>query len=273
MAPMGYRRVAWGFVLAGSVVALLPGCSDAGGDDGGGDTGGVPASGGVMPPAGGADLGSGGIGADSTLGGSLPTGGDAPETERQPHHWRSRAEHRRASAGHGRCAPGDRRASAGHGRYAPSDRWPFAGHGRCAPRHGRRAPGHGRRTPSHGRRRGLRWRTTQHLHRQLRDRGAGGDGDYHQDCVDVINAWRWQCHCLPPLRTLDRSRDLRRSDGGVRLRDPVRAFGIHRWCLRSERSGAVRMPRMGLPREHHPPPDEQLGRRSRVVPRNDVARG
>jgi hypothetical protein len=24
-------------------------------------------------------------------------------------------------------------------------------------------------------------------------------GDYHQDCVDVINAWRWQCHCLPPL--------------------------------------------------------------------------
>ena len=24
-------------------------------------------------------------------------------------------------------------------------------------------------------------------------------GDYHQDCVDVINAWRWQCQCLPPL--------------------------------------------------------------------------
>ncbi len=24
-------------------------------------------------------------------------------------------------------------------------------------------------------------------------------GDYHQDCVNVINAWRWQCQCLPPL--------------------------------------------------------------------------
>ena len=24
-------------------------------------------------------------------------------------------------------------------------------------------------------------------------------GDHHQDCVEVINAWRWQCQCLPPL--------------------------------------------------------------------------
>ena len=25
-------------------------------------------------------------------------------------------------------------------------------------------------------------------------------GDYHQDCVDQINQFRWQCQCLPPLQ-------------------------------------------------------------------------
>jgi hypothetical protein len=24
-------------------------------------------------------------------------------------------------------------------------------------------------------------------------------GDYHQDCVNEINQFRWQCQCLPPL--------------------------------------------------------------------------
>ncbi len=28
---------------------------------------------------------------------------------------------------------------------------------------------------------------------------ATNSGDFHQDCVDRINQFRWECQCLPPL--------------------------------------------------------------------------